>query len=191
MEDHAKKSQELLKQKGFYTGAVDGDWGNASHTALMKALGVSATTPAAPATTGKIALTVTRFKQTKLSTTSQFELVAPGVNVKGFILEPSGPSTTTSGVNKRIPAGTYKLARHDGGKYKGVVNAYNSSVPRSRAILIHQGNTPDNTVGCLLVGSTQSIDFVGNSVTKLKELMDAIHKLGAENVPLVIVDAFV
>ena len=75
-------------------------------------------------------------------------------------------------MNKRIPAGTYKLARHDGGKYKGVVNAYNSSVPRSRAILIHQGNTPDNTVGCLLVGSTQSIDFVGNSVTKLKELME-------------------
>jgi len=50
-----------------------------------------------------------------------------------------------------IPEGTYKVVPHTGTKYKGVWRL--EGVPGRSAILIHNGNTEDNTEGCILVGS--------------------------------------
>lgn len=49
-----------------------------------------------------------------------------------------------------IPAGTYKCVPHNGTKYKNVWRLLN--VEARSAILIHAGNTEDDTQGCILVG---------------------------------------
>ena len=50
-----------------------------------------------------------------------------------------------------IPAGVYKCTKHNGGKYKDVWILHD--VPNRSVILIHNGNTEDNTEGCIVVGS--------------------------------------
>lgn len=50
-----------------------------------------------------------------------------------------------------IPEGTYSAVRHNGAKYQNVWALKN--VPNRDAILIHQGNTIEDTRGCILVGS--------------------------------------
>ena len=54
--------------------------------------------------------------------------------------------------NSCIPEGTYQCAWHNGPKYQNVWEVRN--VPNRSAILIHWGNTPDDTKGCILVGSS-------------------------------------
>lgn len=49
-----------------------------------------------------------------------------------------------------IPAGTYKCSPHDGFKFQDVWKI--EGVPNRSAILIHTGNTLDDTEGCILVG---------------------------------------
>jgi len=79
----------------------------------------------------------------------------------------------------RIPAGTYDLKlRKEGGfnkKYayrfadihRGMLHVTN--VPNFKYVLIHCGNTDENTAGCLLVGDSQENNqikkngFIGNS----------------------------
>ncbi len=40
---------------------------------------------------------------------------------------------------------------------------FNDDVPADRYILIHIGNYPKDTDGCILLGSSKGKDFVGNS----------------------------
>lgn len=58
--------------------------------------------------------------------------------------------------NKRniscIPTGIYECTKHNGTKYKDVWILHN--VPNRSAILIHAGNTENDTNGCILVGET-------------------------------------
>lgn len=49
-----------------------------------------------------------------------------------------------------IPAGAYTCIRHNGGKYQKVWEIV--KVPNRSSILIHNGNTTDDTIGCVLVG---------------------------------------
>ena len=49
-----------------------------------------------------------------------------------------------------IPAGTYSVSPHNGRKYRNVWILTN--VANRSAILIHAGNTTDDTRGCILVG---------------------------------------
>jgi hypothetical protein len=51
-----------------------------------------------------------------------------------------------------IPAGTYTCVPHNGPKFQNVWEL--QGVPGHTAILIHNGNTVDDTLGCILVGST-------------------------------------
>ena len=51
-----------------------------------------------------------------------------------------------------IPEGVYKCVPHNGAKYKDVWRL--EYVPGRSAILIHAGNTEDDTHGCILVGLT-------------------------------------
>lgn len=72
-----------------------------------------------------------------------------------------------------IPAGIYKCVRHNGTKYKGVWRLEN--VPDRSAILIHQGNTINDTEGCILVGQKFSpTGGILSSVLALNDLRDIL-----------------
>lgn len=62
-----------------------------------------------------------------------------------------------------IPEGKYKCVPHNGTKYKNVWRIKNV-IGRS-AILIHAGNTENDTEGCILVG--QSFGRLGDKVAVL------------------------
>ena len=80
-----------------------------------------------------------------------------------------------------IPKGTYKVymnvvspkfkdrswAKPYGGKLPRLLN-----VPNYEGVLIHVGNTAEDTSGCLLVGINDSEGRVSNSQATFKKLMD-------------------
>lgn len=129
----------------------------------------------------------TRFIETNLSTISKF--ICDDSELAGYFLEPSGPSTAKANIDKRIPVGTYNLEWHSG-SFKNVPLISNNEVSKKRAVLIHNGNGPKDTEGCLLVGSEYSKDFVGNSVKKLQQLRKLLTDKGIQNVKLIIDEAF-
>lgn len=71
-----------------------------------------------------------------------------------------------------VPAGIYKCVRHNGAKYKGVWRLLN--VPNRDAILIHAGNTINDTEGCILVGQRFNASGIGSSVMALNDLRDML-----------------
>ena len=71
----------------------------------------------------------------------------------------------------------------DKGTYQVVVTYSNAfkqnmplllNVPKFQGIRIHSGNTAKNTLGCILVGQTRSVDFIGNSRLAYKSLFSKI-----------------
>lgn len=92
-----------------------------------------------------------------------------------------------------IPKGTYKVymnvvspkfkdrswAKPYGGKLPRLLN-----VPNYEGVLIHVGNTAEDTSGCLLVGISDSEGRVSNSQATFKKLMDEYlvpaHERGEE-----------
>lgn len=136
---------------------------------------------------------IKRIWQTENSTISTFEV--SGSSIKGYFLERPGPDTTVSNQNKRIPEGSYKIKWHNSSLpgvklHNPVPILYNSQVPQSRAILIHNGNYPRNSKGCLLIGSSKGLDFVGGSVPKLAELKAFIDSEGIENFTISITSCY-
>lgn len=88
-----------------------------------------------------------------------------------------------------IPFGDYKITTHSSTKfswhYKGIKNSkmpliYNNSVPKSRYILIHSGNSHKDTAGCILIGKYKDGYFT-NSRATLNQLLLLIYddNLGA------------
>ncbi len=128
-----------------------------------------------------------RITETKKSTTGEFKI--PGTSIKGYFLEPAGPSTTKSGTDRRVPGGVYHVVHHKGKKFKDALRIYNSEVPQSRAILIHPGNNPGNTEGCFLPGSTVSKDFVGASRVMFSKIRKHFKKIGFVGATMVIKEA--
>jgi len=70
------------------------------------------------------------------------------------------------------------------GKYKVVLSFSNRfkkylpeliNVPQFAGIRIHAGNTADHSEGCILVGATKTIDFIGQSQVTFGKLMKAIQ----------------
>lgn len=94
----------------------------------------------------------------------------------------------------RIPAGTYKLRlRTYGGfhdRYKDRFSAIHKGmievmdVPNFTHILIHCGNTAEDTSGCLLVGGVQRDGFVGRSTVAYKSIYPLIAGAIAEGVEI-------
>lgn len=176
------KSQEALIQAGYLKGKADGVWGEKSHAALMLALA------GVPAAAGQYVIMVRRRQQKNDYTISSLE--CSWSNFKAVVMEPPGPDTSTAGKNRRIPAGTYEITPHSGEKYKDVVCLHNDYVPKSRAILIHQGNYPKNTQGCLLIGTEFINDSITQSIKALAGLMAEIDKIGADKIKVVITNVF-
>lgn len=73
-----------------------------------------------------------------------------------------------------IPLGTYKGKRHSGPKFGEVWEIMD--VPGRDEILVHAGNLPADTHGCILVGSVRGIvnnqKGIINSKATLKDLME-------------------
>jgi predicted chitinase len=138
--------------------------------------------------TSSVTIRLTRKWQTDKSTIGEFTI--DNTDIKGYILEEKGPDTTLSGIEQRVPVGTYNLEWHSGTKIKKGLKLYNDVVSKSRAILIHSGNTADDTEGCLLPGSTKSKDFVGGSKAKLKEIFDHVEEIGIKNAKIIISQSY-
>ena len=91
-------------------------------------------------------------------------------NIRGYILEPPGPSTIEENQDKRIPEGVYAIDCHNGVRYSGTYVLYNRKVPKYRGILYHGGNIPSDTKGCQIPGTTKGDGFVNQSQNKLREI---------------------
>ncbi len=134
-----------------------------------------------------------RFWESTASTISAFHLPATGLT--GFFLEPAGPSTTLRDQNKRVPEGSYNLTPNINSYPKDYV-IYNQNVPESRGITIHIGNSPDDTIGCLLPGTSWGghkqwgMNWVNNSKALRNDLRLQINKVGYSNIRVNIFDSF-
>lgn len=71
------------------------------------------------------------------------------------------------------------------GRYEVIINWSNKfqcpmplllNVPDYEGVRIHAGNTDRDTEGCVLVGSTQGKDFIGNSKSTFKSLFPIIRE---------------
>lgn len=74
-----------------------------------------------------------------------------------------------------IPAGTYECQPHDGVKFKRVWELEN--VPNRSAILIHNGNTVDDTDGCILVGDALGKLYGRPAVMNSQEMLGHLREV--------------
>ena len=103
--------------------------------------------------------------------TKQYEYYNPNAlpksNPYAYILERPGPDCIGGELKLRIPSGRYNALWYqekDISKLKegekipfnaNTLNLYNSFVAQDRKILIHDGNSPKNSDGCLLINQKQ------------------------------------
>lgn len=74
-----------------------------------------------------------------------------------------------------IPKGTYKVEMYPSAKFKGM-RPIIKDVPKRSGILIHEGNVPANTMGCILVGRNTKVGMLTNSKATLNDLISKISK---------------
>lgn len=124
-------------------------------------------------------LEVLRFFSGKDDTLGALFDVTNGRKFLAFTLEDEYRSIKKAG-ETRIPSGTYKITlRTEGGfhnKYKVKFDFHKGmlwirDVPGFEYILIHTGNTDEDTAGCLLVGTSVTQIGVGDSA--IKRLVDS------------------
>jgi hypothetical protein len=79
------------------------------------------------------------------------------------------------------------------GEYKVIINQSNRfkrllplllNVPNFEGVRIHSGNSNHDTEGCILVGTTRSKDFIGNSRIAFNKLFEKMKK--AKDITLII-----
>lgn len=68
-----------------------------------------------------------------------------------------------------IPAGIYEVAITFSDRFRKPLPLL-LNVPNFAGIRIHPGNTAEDTEGCILVGTTERKDFIGNSRVAFKAL---------------------
>ena len=115
---------------------------------------------------------INRFKNIHDGTIGKLSIVDEGKKLFScFTLEPAGGDTTERGKDRRIPAGRYQMEWHNSSRQKRMCPLlYNELVPKSRYILIHPGNFPKDTAGCILVGENYTAAGVTNSVKTFNAL---------------------
>lgn len=78
-----------------------------------------------------------------------------------------------------IPEGRYRVTLEPSPKFHGAIKPRLHDVPNFEGILIHEGNTADNSEGCILVGRKRDRDFVGESKLALKALQEKLDRAAA------------
>ena len=73
-----------------------------------------------------------------------------------------------------VPRGTYAVVLNFSNRYQKVMPQV-MDVPGFEGIRIHAGNFHGDTNGCVLLGSTRSTDFVGNSVVTFNRLLGILE----------------
>ncbi len=149
----------------------------------------------------RILITIERFKETAESTKSRMNIFIDGkrvdssgkitdklqnsslnqTNPYAYILERNGPDCIGGELKLRIPEGRYEVSWYDDNNapnfQKNTLNLKNSFVHQNRHILIHNGNTPKNTDGCLLINKKDDDidDILSNSDTTKKAFYGALR----------------
>ena len=124
-------------------------------------------------------LIVERIKEIYDGTMGRFRLVSQDrrVLLEGFTLEPAGPDTVERGRDKRIPAGVYQTTWHESDKFQRLLPLlFNEKVPKDRYILIHSGNIPKDTQGCILLGNKADEYGVSDSKMALEAFLKLTFK---------------
>lgn len=76
-----------------------------------------------------------------------------------------------------IPIGKYEVITSFSNRFKKVMPLL-LEVPAFEGVRIHSGNTSENTEGCILLGKSQTKDFIGESRQAILEFMNTLnHKL--------------
>lgn len=120
---------------------------------------------------------------------------------KCFTLENGGASTDISGQDKRIVSRDYALEWTDSARNGNLAKKYpkfkrgarNTAIwlncdwilPkfRARRILIHIGNYPQDTAGCILLGKScnEKQGWISNSVECVREFYELLEKIDIKN----------
>lgn len=74
-----------------------------------------------------------------------------------------------------IPAGTYDVIINMSNRFKRLLPLL-LNVPNFEGIRIHPGNTDADTSGCILVGDSHAVDFVGSSRVAFERLFAKMQK---------------
>ena len=139
-----------------------------------------------------------RYILTNKCTISVFEAQAYGENgkkknefvVNGYFLERPYEANLAeeSGSLKAIQPGVYKIIPHTPGqRFKW----YLEGVPGRSGIAIHSGNKPEDSMGCLLTGTSVSkindVNYeVRGSISKLNNLFALFEMYGNDNISITI-----
>lgn len=81
----------------------------------------------------------------------------------------TNPSAKIKGLTA-IPRGKYKLELRFSPHFNAVT-PHLLDVPNYEYVLIHWGNYAKDTDGCILVGQTKGVDFIGHSRDEFAQLM--------------------
>ncbi len=102
--------------------------------------------------------------------------------------EGTATETVTAGSKKAIASGTYDVALCWSPRFKRRM-PYLVGVPGRSAIMIHPGNYPRDSVGCILVGSNTKKGMLTDSKKTTDMLIDLIYQaiVDEEEVKVVII----
>lgn len=79
-----------------------------------------------------------------------------------------------------IPKGTYEVVMTMSNRFKRMMPLL-LNVPNFEGVRIHSGNKPEDTEGCLLLGTTRGVDFIGGSrdaIAKFYPKLEQALKVG-------------
>lgn len=107
----------------------------------------------------KLSNNINLFRKTYTDKSTIGEIVVDG-NHQCWSLEPT--CRKQAGVPIAIPTGRYKIEMLWSTKFK-MDTPHIQEVPGRTFIEIHPGNFPNDTLGCILLGNTVDVDFVGES----------------------------